>query len=194
MNTGAGSASSGSEKSANSAASANVTARLALTVPLQTGSIFRPSAASDAATKSSSGSRLAALRVLLARLDVARVLARPRDVLALPLCRRLACFILAARSEVSPPLIPAPALAGAVIQRPQSVGPHLRGGERNEPFYIGYANCLRADAESGRADRAAGRIGRRGAPNSRRAARNFSDCLTNRRSSGICGCKAPAET
>jgi hypothetical protein len=72
-------------------------------------------------------------------------------------------------------------------------GSHLRGGERNEPFYIGYANCPRADAESDRADRAAGRIGRRGAPNSRPAARNFSDCLTNRRSIGICGCKAPTE-
>ncbi len=73
----------------------------------------------------------------------------------------------------------------------RALGPHLRGGES---FYIGHANCRRADAESSRADRAAGRIGRRGAPNSRRAARNFSDCLTNRRSSGICGCKAPAET
>src|SRR6266516_7412922 len=145
MNTGAGSASSGSGKSANSAASANVTARLALTAPFQTGSILRPSASADASTKSSSGSRLAALRVVLARIDLARVLARAREVLALPLIRGLACFVIRVSSEVSPALIVSPrafAQVNSSGKRPQSValGPHLRGDERNESFYIGYAN------------------------------------------------------
>ena len=34
------------------------------------------------------------VRVLLARIDVVRVLARARDGLALPLNRRLACFVI----------------------------------------------------------------------------------------------------
>src|SRR4029450_8168827 len=105
MNTGAGSASPGSGKSANSAASANVTARLALTAPLQAGSILRPSACAAESTRLLSGSRLAALRVLLARLDVARVLARPREVLALPLIRGLACFVMGGCSEGSPGVV-----------------------------------------------------------------------------------------
>src|SRR5262245_65648888 len=103
---GAGSASSGSGKSANRAASASVTSRLVLTALFQAGSSLRASACAAASTKLSRGSRLGGFP--FTRLPLARdaFTTGARDGLNFPLRNDLACFVIAPCSEVSLPLIP----------------------------------------------------------------------------------------
>src|SRR5262245_11054350 len=96
---GAGSASSGSGKSANRAANASVTSRLVLTALFQAGSSLRSSACAAASTKLSRRSRLGGLR--FTRLPLARdaFATGARDGLNFPLRNDLACFVIASCSD-----------------------------------------------------------------------------------------------